>query len=335
MKMKIARWGAALLCLSMMISYGSAAFSPQNVEDSAVPMAGAAYVDAVELGAVELEDEIIALAETPVVLQELLMPEASGTLVKKNSKAMIDYSNTQDGYVMVSYTANTTKRLKVQVKGAGTTYTYNLAQGEWTTFPLSEGDGNYQITVYENISGNKYSTVLSLSCKVKLADEFAPFLRPNQHVNYSASSKTVAKAQELTKDLADPLKKVEAVYNYVVKNVRYDRMKAATVQSGYLPVLDTILETRKGICFDYAALMTGMLRSQGIPCKMVFGYAGTVYHAWISVWTEDTGWIDGAIFFDGTTWHRMDPTFASTGRQSASIMKYIGDGSNYKTKYLY
>ena len=28
------------------------------------------------------------------------------------------------------------------------------------------------------------------------------------------------------------------------------------------------MEIKKGICFDYAALMTGMLRSQGIPCKL-------------------------------------------------------------------
>jgi hypothetical protein len=31
----------------------------------------------------------------------------------------------------------------------------------------------------------------------------------------------------------------------------------------------------------------------------------------------------------------MDPTFASSGNQSESIMKYIGDGSNYTVKYLY
>ena len=128
---------------------------------------------------------------------------------------------------------------------------------------------------------------------------------------------------------------MEKVYNFVVGNLTYDKEKAATVQSGYLPVLDTVLAEKKGICFDYAALMAGMLRSQGVPCKLVVGYAGTAYHAWISVWSEATGWVDGAIFFDGTTWQRMDPTFASTGRQSQAIMQYIGDGTNYTVKYLY
>lgn len=128
---------------------------------------------------------------------------------------------------------------------------------------------------------------------------------------------------------------MKAVYDFVVNNITYDKQLAATVQSGYLPVLDSVLASKKGICFDYAALMTGMLRSQGVPCKLVVGYAGTAYHAWISVWSDETGWINGAIYFDGTSWQRMDPTFASSGRQSAAIMQYIGDGKNYTAKYFY
>ena len=81
--------------------------------------------------------------------------------------------------------------------------------------------------------------------------------------------------------------------------------------------------------------MTGMLRSQGVPCKLVVGYAGSAYHAWINVWSEETGWIDAVIFFDGQSWKRMDPTFASSAGESAEIMKYIGDGSNYTAKYFY
>lgn len=299
------------------------------------PAAPEAETETAASGTVDLEEELVALAETPAV-STLLLPEASGILVQKNGKAEIDYSNTRDGYVMARFTASTDKRLKVQVKGPATTYTYNLtADGQWDTFPLSDGDGTYQTVVYENISGTKYAAVLSVSCQVALADQFAPFLRPNQYVDYGAAVNTVAKAEKLTRDKTETLEKVQAVYDFVVKNLTYDRQLAATVQSGYLPVLDKVLEKKTGICFDYAALMTGMLRSQGVPCKLVVGYAGMAYHAWISVWSEKTGWVDGAIYFDGTSWQRMDPTFASTGKQSASVMKYIGDGKNYTAKYLY
>ena len=277
----------------------------------------------------------VAQAESSTALDTVLQPVASGTAVKKNAEAVIDYSNITDGYVMVKYTASTTQKLKAQVKGPTTTYTYNLKAGQWETFPLSDGNGAYQVTLYKNVSGSKYSAVVSSRFSVTLKDEFAPFLRPNQYVDYSGAVKTVEKAQELTKNLKDPLKKVKAVYDFVVGNLTYDKKKATTVQSGYLPVLDTVLAEKKGICFDYASLMTGMLRSQGVPCKLVVGYAGTAYHAWISVWSEDTGWINGAIYFDGVSWKRMDPTFASSSKQSSKIMEYIGDGSNYTVKYLY
>ncbi len=78
-----------------------------------------------------------------------------------------------------------------------------------------------------------------------------------------------------------------------------------------------------------------MLRSQDIPTKLVVGYSGNLYHAWISVYLEGQGWVDDVIYFDGTSWKLMDPTFASSSGQSKEIMQYIGDGSNYRAKYSY
>lgn len=294
------------------------------------------YLDAVVLKAEGLEQEAVIMEEAmEAAIPDILEPVASGELVEESEFAVVDYSNTKDGYVMVNFTADTGKRLKLRIVGPKTTYTYNLPKGEWTVFPLTDGNGNYQMKVYENISGNSYSLLMGTQFSVELADEFAPFIRPNQYVNYTSSSKTVEMAAELTSGITLPLEKVDVIYNYVVSNLTYDTEKAKTVKSGYLPVLDTVLDEKKGICFDYAALMTGMLRSQGIPCKMIFGYAGSAYHAWISVWTEDTGWVDGVVYFDGTTWQRLDPTFASSSNRSEEITRFIGNGTNYKEKYLY
>lgn len=290
------------------------------------------FVDEKVLGAVTSEQDIIS--EEPA-LPDILQPEASGTAVEENDRAVIDYSNSEDGYVMVQFKAETEKRLKVQVKGPTTTYKYDLTAGEWETFPLSDGNGDYQVAVYENAEGSKYAVVLSATMQVQLEDEFAPFIRPNQYVDYGNATETIKLAARLTRGKETELEKVQAVYDYVVNNIAYDTELAANVKSGYLPVLDSVLENKKGICFDYAALMTGMLRSQSVPCKLVVGYAGEVYHAWISVYSEKDGWIDSAIYFDGTSWKRMDPTFASSGNRSEKIMEYIGDGSNYSVKYIY
>jgi len=293
------------------------------------------YTNEVTLEEVIIEDEAVALAAAPAAQSKKLKAKASGELTKESSSAIIDYSNTSEGYVMVKYTASTSKRLKVQVKGPKSTYTYNINPKEWNTFPLSEGNGSYIVTVYSNVSGTSYATVLSAKFTVKLKDEFSPFLYPNQYVDYSSAPNSVKKAEELCKNKATNLDKVAAVYDYVVDTLTYDSQKAATVKSGYLPVMDSVLKAKKGICFDYAALMTGMLRSQGIPCKLVVGYAGKAYHAWINVWSEDSGWVDGVIHFDGKTWKRMDPTFASSSSRSSSMMDYIGNGKNYSSKYLY
>ena len=81
--------------------------------------------------------------------------------------------------------------------------------------------------------------------------------------------------------------------------------------------------------------MTSMLRSQGIPSKLVVGYSGSLYHAWINVYINGVGWIDKAVYFDGKSWELMGPTFASSSKNSIRIQQYIGDGSNYTAKYAY
>lgn len=316
-----------LLCLSL-----SGCAAEAAPVETTVPETIAAETTLPETIAVEEEAEALMEAPEPA-LPVILECSAPGVDVESCDTAEIDYSNRSDSYVMVRYTAETEKRLKVRVSRQ-TTYTYNLTPGQWTVFPLSDGDGTYKVTVYRNTSGNEYATVMSCSFPVELSDEFAPFLRPNQYVDYSCAPAAMALGTELCTGIEHPLEKVAAVYDYVVAELSYDYDKASTVKSGYLPVLDTVLAERKGICFDYAALMAGILRSQQVPCKLVVGYAGATYHAWISVWTEENGWVDGVIFFDGQTWKRMDPTFASSQHNSEEILDFIEHGT-YTVKYLY
>ena len=78
-----------------------------------------------------------------------------------------------------------------------------------------------------------------------------------------------------------------------------------------------------------------MLRSQRIPTRLEVGYAGEAYHAWISVYLEETGWVDNIIEFHGSSWSLMDPTFAAGTGNSSSLKQFIGDGTNYVVKYYY
>lgn len=256
-------------------------------------------------------------------------PIATGATTYGNDKVTIDASSTGQGYIMIKYKGSNAK-IKVQIT-KGTTYTYNLnARESYEVFPLTEGDGSYSVKVFENISGNQYAQVCSQNINVALENQYAPFLYPNQYVNFNQNSNAVAVSNQVAAGAADPMDTVTRIYNYVVDNITYDTVKAATVQSGYLPNVDSTLATRNGICFDYASLMTAMLRAQDIPTKLVIGYTGELYHAWISVYLHDQGWIDNIIYFDGQNWSLMDPTFAASGGRS-----HGGGNSTYQAKYSY
>jgi hypothetical protein len=330
----------ALLCLaamsiSLLTACGTA--TTVTIEDEAVALASGTSA-AAKVGTVTstVANSAATLPTIPTSTG-VRTPTASGTTVYQNTYAAIDASNLSQGYVMVKYKGTEDAKLKVQItKSGGTTYTYNLTtDGSYVTFPMSQGNGTYQIAVFKNVSGTSYVQLLAQSVTVKLTNELLPFLYPNQYVDFTANSTVVAKAKELVGTTTDTLQIVSLVYNYVVGNISYDYNKAKTVQSGYLPNVDSVLKNKTGICFDYAAVMVAMLRSQNIPTKLVVGYTGTTYHAWVTVFVEEVGWVNNVISFDGVNWKLMDPTFASTGKSSSTIMQYINNSANYQEKYCY
>lgn len=265
------------------------------------------------------------------------VPTPAGANVRRNDKAEIDYSHARYGYVMVRFLGSSAPGVRVIITGpSNVQYQYRLnTEGRWEVFPFSDGSGSYTIGVFEQVSGNRFAMANNHTVNVALVDEFAPFLRPNQFVNFNRNSRAVAKASELVSGSGSVIESVSRIYNFVIENIEYDFDLAANVTSGYVPDVDRVLQRGMGICFDYAALMTAMLRSQGIPTKLVIGYAGDVFHAWISVHSEETGWVNNIIWFDGSDWRIMDPTFASTGGQSEEVMRLIGTGANHNPTHFH
>lgn len=265
----------------------------------------------------------------------VLVPAADQTVSYGTDTIVMDASHTDQGYVMVQYLGDNPK-VKMQIEPPdGNTYTYLLSQEkEFETFPLPSGDGSYSITVLENVSGDMYAIAFSQDIDVTIADEFLPFLYPNQYVSFTSDSQTVKKGQDLVSDAHSDLEAVEKIYHFITENITYDTEKASSVSYGYLPDVDETLATGKGICFDYAASMAAMLRSQRIPTKLEIGYAGEAYHAWISTYIKDVGWIDDIIQFDGSSWVLMDPTFAA-GANKKDLKAFIGDGQNYMVQNSY
>ena len=263
------------------------------------------------------------------------IPDMAVTELFESESCIINTSHKNNGYVIFTYTGDAEKIILQITQPDNNRYTYPINNHESQVIALVSGDGSYKIDILENTGNNTYVTAESETIGVQMINEFEPFLYPNQYVYYTQNSNCVVLANELSEHANDDLSYVKNVYDYVVADITYDTKLAENVGTNYIPNPDTTLISKKGICFDYASLMTAMLRSQNIPTKLEVGYAGIAYHAWISVYLEETGWIDNIIQFDGKNWSFMDPTVAANQTADAATKKLIGDGTTYTVQYHY
>ena len=248
-----------------------------------------------------------------------------------NGFVTIDLSSTDKGYIVMLCKAD--KQLLLQVIKDDSTYNYAVVNGEEQVFPLQMGNGHYTFRVMENIGDNKYVEYYKDEADVTVADPMDPFLRTNTYTKYNEQSECVKKAKSFAEQSAGVDDFIGKVYDYICDNITYDREFAESVQSGYLPDPDKTMSSKKGICLDYASLAAAMLRSQGVPTKIIFGYVAPndLYHAWNKFYTEEGGWTLVEFKVVGKDWNRIDLTFSANGADS----KFIGDGSNYMETYTY
>ena len=231
-------------------------------------------------------------------LSEVLMPVASGKKVLKADKLTVDASNADQGYIMVKG-PKTKTRLKVTVEITGTKLQYDLnGEGEYEVFPLQLGRTNYTVSLWRQVEGKKYGKIGQVKVAAKMEDELSCFLYPNQYVNYKKDSPCVKEAAEICKGLETETEKFEAIWKYIVKNFQYDYIKSVTVagSSGLLPDIEGCWKGKKGICQDLSAMACAMMRTQGIPARLVIGTLGSgTPHAWV------VAHVDGEErFFDPT-----------------------------------
>ena len=164
---------------------------------------------------------------------QVLTPQADGLKTFTADTAAIDISHTQEGYIMAKYTGSNAKP-KLQLTGTyGITYAYSLYK-DYSTFPLTSGDGTYQVGVYENVSDDRYTTLLSETFSVTLTDPLKPYLYPNQYVNFTADFLPVAKAEELADGASSDLDIISSVYNYIITHTTRTLLHISTILNHYM-----------------------------------------------------------------------------------------------------
>lgn len=213
----------------------------------------------------------------------------------------LDKGGIEYGIIGVSYPKEDGIRYKVAVKKGSETYYYDYVGPGTEFYPLQLGNGEYEISLLRNLSGTKYVLVHKDTVRLNLENENAVYLQSVQNIHYEPGMKAVSKAEELTRGIDDTLEKVKAVHHYIVSNIQYDYDFDFKADKQYIPDIEKTFSTKKGICYDFASLFAAMLRSQGIPAKLVKGYSENVkgYHAWNEV-LVDGQWITIDTTYDAT-----------------------------------
>lgn len=108
---------------------------------------------------------------------------------------------------------------------------------------------------------------------------------------------------EICADTKTDEEKIMAAYNWIIQNMEYDDTYETAYQ--YFDVRKT-LDTKTGVCYEYANLFTAICRSQGIPCCCVDGMRRnntTMLHTW------------NRVYFDNSWW-ALDVTFDAESKSS-------------------
>ncbi len=271
--------------------------------------------------------------------------------------AEIDWSTANDSYVRIKINEHITEQIEISVQwyknghidGSDTRWILTkdkyLTNDGWVNIPLAGGSTEYAISVYplynneELADESKIRTPLQARFTAE-ADESALLLLSHVRVDYENAPLATAKALELTKNCKTDAEKITAIFNYVSSTIKYDYALVAAedakeaageanVGSDRDLILDHILTSKIGVCEHFAILMAGMLRSLGIPCKVVSGELTTSSgktgrHAWVSVSPDVTGLNKTALGAgtDEDGWIRLDPTNAHAKSTTSNDANY-------------
>lgn len=217
----------------------------------------------------------------------------------------------KQGVVWVSNPVSTEGSLKVMVALGSQSYTYDLLKSK-EAFPLQFGNGDYKVSLYQRVQGNQFRLLKQQTLKVTLPDDFVPFLGSSQVLNWKPEMVPIGKAKELTASAKTDDEKIKLLYGYITAKIKYDYEKISRLKSTYVPDIEDTYATNLGICYDYSALFGSMLRSVGIPAKLIKGYKNDVpeYHAWNQVYVNNK-W----VYIDTT----YDAAFKAAGVKATMI----------------
>lgn len=257
-----------------------------------------------------------------LLLLVLIISILSSGINVQASNNYIDISKLNSGVIKINN--NNGKVGAVRIIKGGTSDDYVLKGND--TIPLQFGNGEYTILVLESVGGNSYKQIGKETLTLNLSNSNDVYLQSIEMINWNDDMEAVKKAKELTKDAKTDKEKVTIIYNYIINNIKYDNAKASSLHSSYIPAIEEVLQSQKGICYDYASLFAAMTRSLDIPTKLMMGYKNDIkeYHAWNQVYLKDTN-----------EWITIDTTYDAALKKGNISTSMIKNEKEYKIEKQY
>jgi transglutaminase-like putative cysteine protease len=131
-------------------------------------------------------------------------------------------------------------------------------------------------------------------------------------------------ARRVTEDAATDEGRARAIERYLRDHYRYTTRLPQRPAAD--PLAHFLFERRAGHCEYFASAMAVMLRTLGIPSRVVTGFQSGIYNpvsGWYVVRASDAhSWVEGYLPRRG--WTTFDPTPPSADRPSASVWARLG-----------
>jgi transglutaminase-like putative cysteine protease len=127
--------------------------------------------------------------------------------------------------------------------------------------------------------------------------DFWDMLMPSHFIEVTPLLQAFARELNVVQRRDDPMSLLRELNSAIYRAFDYDQ-KSTEVDSR----IDLALENRKGVCQDFAHVMTTLVRNLRIPCRYVSGYLFTgagdhdrsaegATHAWVEAYLPRLGWV--------------------------------------------
>lgn len=186
--------------------------------------------------------------------------------------------------------------------------------GELSVYPMDVHNGNFKkdiwlrfgtgtYTIYAGDNAKRFDGAVSFNVTNTSKEDYQ-YLKSSGYVD-SESPEVTKIVETITNEKMTDLQKANAIHKWVTGNISYD-YKAYAAGISAVNTTSSVIESKVGICRDYAFIFAALARNAGIPTKIVYGDAlnskkTLERHAWNEAYVNgkwiniDTTWDAGYI----------------------------------------